>query len=370
MRHICFLFFMLAAVFTGAVSLPDNIYFRAMQDEMQRTKKQLHIDGNVRPLYIAYKIQRRYTQSFQAVLGTVTTVPFMPQDMANAPAEVTVYMYSGDKNHNSSGFTTGDVESGYARSKNSYEALRWTLWSLSDEEYIKTSKRADQKAAVKREKQIQGQEPEFSTAPKAHFVQTIEPFQPRSSQVYDTLLQELSAQANSYSYLEDYSIEVRFQQLDKYFLDSEGDFYQLTVLENTVSFMAKLRNRDGYLINITNRFLVPADEQQIPDFIREKAALFLKQLQMRYSAVKADVYAGPVLFMPSLGISHLLVTLLDNLDQTKPLMSFNGWDESSSFVQKRGKRVMSAVVDVFDRPQVKQFQGKNLPSFMPMDEEG
>lgn len=370
MKRFLILILLFCAGMMAAESLPDNMYFRAMNDEMQRSKKKLHIAGQPGPLYIAYRIKEEPFQRFAADLGVLK--PCHKPQWNNEKPSVSVYIYSGDKQNNSSGYEPKQAKVYIAEkvAKGSYDSVREKLWQLSDEEYVASSKMAEEKAAIKRDKQMQEMEAEFSQAPKAHFVEPIKPFVPRDPEVYSNLVKELSAEGKEYPYIEMYTVAIVFGDVDTYFLDSEGNFYQLQQPDNLLNLRVQLRNKDGYKLNYRAVYSLPADETKLADFARQKSAEFLHHAALRYKAQKADFYAGPVLLMPKAAANFLGTLLGGNIIRTKAVLTPSGYDKKNQLVHKLGHRIMSPILEVFDRPLQRQFKGFALSGFMPVDAEG
>jgi len=370
MKRFLGLILVVVACNLWAAQLPDNIYFRAMNDEMQRSKKQLHIENNAKPLYIAYRVRKPHNQTFSASMGVLR--PYTDPSLFTTDPKVSVYMYSGDFKNNSS-FFRDDFSNDYVEEKavnDSYEALRDQLWRLSDEEYVSTSKLAEEKAAVKRNMQAADLEAEFSKAPQAHFVQDLPAFTLRDRAFYEDLVKQISAQGKKYDYLEGFAAEFKFSQTDLYFLDSEGNFSQDYRVYNRLSLWAKFRNKDGYVIELKRSMELPIDESKIAAFAWEKSAAFLADTAKQQKAQKAEFYAGPVLLKPDAAEDFFMTLLISNIVETKNVLSVRGYRSTNKLVHKINHRIMTPVLDVFDRPLEREFNGFLLRGFMPVDAEG
>jgi len=369
MKRIFLFLIVVLGINLSAEKLPDNIYFRAMNDEMQRSKKQLRIKDNAKPLYIGYAVRTTPSQTFSAAMGSLW--PYQDPTKSTVNPQVSVYMYSGDVQNNSSGYKPeGGVYVAQVSTQDSYESLRNALWRLSDAEYISSSKLAEEKAAVKQKMQEGNFEPEFSKAPAAHFVEPIASFVPRNPAIYQPLVQALSAEGNKYPYIEMYTASISFSQRNRYFLDSEGNFFQRGIAENIVSFAAEFRNKDGYKINQLRSYPLPIDESKIEAFVREKSAEFLQNVVLSYSAQKAEFYAGPVLLKPAAASFFLSVLFTSNIIQTKATLAPSGYKSINQLVHKINHRIMTPVLEVFDRPMERSFNGFVLRGFTPVDDEG
>lgn len=64
--------------------------------------------------------------------------------------------------------------------------------------------------------------------------------------------------------------------------------------------------------------------------------------------------------------------LVRGVEKNKPLLSaaFEDDPEAGELRNKVGMRVMSMVADVYDRPHLREFKGRRLPNFAPVDDEG
>jgi hypothetical protein len=75
--------------------MPDLIandeYFRAMQDEMDRSMKQLHFENQQHPYYIEYTIEIRHSNRTEATLGKI-----LQGQKNNFSAEISVAVRVGD----------------------------------------------------------------------------------------------------------------------------------------------------------------------------------------------------------------------------------------------------------------------------------
>ena len=371
MKKYIALIFLFAPLYGTSSVLPDNIYFKAMQAEMNRTKKLLHVKGSEKPFYIVYRLARHRGQTFSAEMG----VPYArAEEKPSSGVSMAVYMYAGDAKQNSSGYV--DNYYGYrvlsATSGDSYEALRQNLWQLTDLEYIKASTLAEKKQAYKRRKNLQQEPPDFSEAPAASFVEEITPFHPQDKKIYTQLVSELSAKGKELPYLERYSVVVSFKQIERYFLDSKQNFYQYQIPNNEVRFSAQFRNKDGYKQSFQLEESLPVDTTQVAAFIQKKSDEFLTYIRQQYNAVKAEPYIGPVLFKSEAASGLFNSLFIQNVRNTKPLLSAQREIDSSAglFKDKLNMRVISPLFNVFDRPQARQYKGRTLSGFMPVDAEG
>ena len=98
----------------------------------------------------------------------------------------------------------------------------------------------------------------------------------------------------------------------------------------------------------------------------------MQQIAQQRSAKKAEPYIGPVLFMPEAAAGFFQQLFVNNIRHSKPLLSAGSETDASAgiFKDKLNMRVISPMFEVFDRPQMRQYQGVPLAGFMPVDGEG
>lgn len=371
MKKSIFLLLLLCSLPLTGASLPDNMYFRAMNDEMKRTQKELRLQGNPKPFFTAYKVALSQVQRFSAMFGTA----YDSFDKVQSNLEAAVYIYAGDAKQNSSGFRNDAYYYRPASFQNiplSYDGLRRILWRLSDVAYVTASNSYEKKEAYKRQKNLKENLPDFTKSPKASYVKDIPPFPQLNAPKYQQMVNELSALGKELPYLEHFRAVLDVSQQDIYFLDSEGDFYQYSVPSVYLSLSGALRNQAGYKETVSDN--IPLEWGEEPDmaFMLEKTKQFLSRLEQTYKAQGAEPYLGPVLLEPKAAGGFFNQLFVRNANNSKPLLSAQAETDitAGQFKDKLGMRVMSNLLDVYDRPQQALYQGQPLQGFMPVDDEG
>ena len=69
MKKAIVLFFSFLSIAVWAGNLPDHMYFQAMNDEMQRTQKELRIKGSSVPFFTVYKLTDVFRHQVSSSLG-------------------------------------------------------------------------------------------------------------------------------------------------------------------------------------------------------------------------------------------------------------------------------------------------------------
>ena len=140
-----FVFFWGGFCTAAAADVPDNMYFRAMQDEMKRSLSQLRVKGSPKPYYLAYRLRYMSNACSSASLGKLTENDTQPYWSLMAGAVLS----AGTPKSDSMGFVNSlsfsyDPEKAYDV-PNSYWGIRRAFWKLTDSGYVNALDRFEKK---------------------------------------------------------------------------------------------------------------------------------------------------------------------------------------------------------------------------------
>ena len=358
----------------AAENLPDNVYFRAMHDEMQRTLKELRTkekDGQ-EPFYVAYQLQEYESRHRGASLGSAIPPWSRPKSRV-----IRALVDVGSAQHDSLGFFRNRWE-GYSATgaygiADGYDGVRQALWSATNTEFGKANEIYKEKMAYKRKKNLLNEKtPDFAPAKQASYIEHFTPVEWPDLQAWQARINQLSAQGKELPYVEDITVEVFFARSAVYYLNSNGGFYQTEYPYAQVSWRAVLRTENGYKDEEAETLhLVSWNLQENEKMLQEKTEKFLKNIEQHYRAQKGTAYLGPVLFTKQ-AAADFFALLVNGVQNNKPLLAADVEDDPSAgeLRNKVGMRVMSPVVDVYDKPHLREFKGQKLMNFSPVDDEG
>ncbi len=362
-----------------AQKLPENMYFKAMQDEMHRTLKHLKRPGAPRPFYVAYKLEHTWVApTVAASLGAL--YPAGPQDsVLNAYVVLDLGTpqsdslgYAHDTYMNPRWAQYAYMPGTSSTLAQSYDGIRQALWQTADEAYTYASELYQQKQAYKRLKNLPGNGADFVPGKQAHVLQPVAVFDPPALTQLENWAQELSARGNAHAYIEQFRIAFTPQQTNIYYLNSLGGFFQTSRYALVVQWQADIRTKDGYKKEISRRMWLEQVNDSTLSVLRQKTDELLHELDNLYHAKKAQTYIGPVLLTPQAAGNFIQTLLVQNLQNITPLLSAKT-DTDPTAGKLRGNvglRVMSNLVDVYDRPGQSHFNGELLSGYLPVDDEG
>lgn len=364
----------------GAAKLPDNMYFKAMKQEMDRSLKKLHSPGGPKPSYIAYKLENYHVLTPSAAsLGAL-----YPRSQQDDVLTAYVWVDVGTAQHNSVGYVHDAYYAKHAyRARRGieipkgYHALRQDLWQLTDKAYVFASEVYQQKQAYLRTKALdpKTQLPDFVPQKQSSYVQEVAPLPLWDESMSDEWVRKFSARGKPYAFLEQFYMEITPIQQEIYYLNSLGGFYQQAFTFVHVRWKAQLRNKDGFKQERTQEIWLPwnadmgAREEEILSF---KTNQFLENLEALYAAIPPQMYLGPVLLGPAAAGQFLESVFVKNIQNLKTLLPENAEAEekTGTFEDKLNQRVISNAVNLYDYPDWSNYHETPLGGFMPVDDEG
>lgn len=343
----------------------DKEIFSAMQDEMERTLKQLKIDKFAYPYFITYKIIPYTKYSFGANQGVLTknTKTFYP--------DYEVQLKVGSEKEDNSFFVPAlklpDISDGTFALN--YEGIRKFLWQISDVVYKNALAQLTEKQAYKKNKHLSQEYPDFSFYPAQEYFDTLT--EPVIDQEYWQQIAKNTSAKGAGPELEEFKTAITISFMPSYFVSSRGSKYLQDKYFINIAFMAKGRLEDGFEFNL-NKTLSYSDFKDVPsaEDIAKEAQDFAKEILDLQKAKKVDSYIGPVLLQGAQAL-NLMKVLAREISYTKPVYSNNNsFSLEGSFTNKIGLKVLSSGFDVIDEPLRKTFDNKKLAGYYEIDEEG
>lgn len=360
-----------------AAPLPDNEFFRAMNDEMQRTLHQLRLKDHPAPYYVAYWVKQPHAVKISAQLGTL--VPHADTARDKTPVEVRALVSVGSDKEDALNFVAparfaNGLPVGTSTVPAGYESIRKGLWALSDDIYLGVANLYQAKKAYKQKKNIHDKLPDIVPSKPAQFAEEIIPFERPDMPRLEQTVQAISALGKTLPFIENFTATVTSGRNDIYFLNSRGAFAQYMRYEASLLMRASWRQPDGEKQTVSFRRSLPDTSAASLAQMQTYAQEFLTRIEQAYGAKSGETYIGPVLLKPRAAERLLWFSVLQDMQQTKPLLRGDRSDSddpsAGKLNKKRGVRVSTDLLTIYDRPLARDFQGIALARFAPVDDEG
>ena len=378
MKRICVLLFLFCFSQGVSATLPDNMYFRAMNDEMQRSLKELHLKDHPLPYYLAYQIARVRFITVGANMGALVPAVYDPQTAV--PLTASVFVSVGSDKQDGLGFSDAkffsweyhEAEIPSRVAYPSYEAIRQRLWQLTDKAYLQAADLYKKKKVYKEQKNIRDTLPDVVAEKPARWVEEIPSFTWPDMQKLQQEVQRISALGKKLAYVESFQAQLNIWQREIYFLNSRGAVAQYMQPLYRLEVRAVFRQPDGKVSEAQSRIWLREVSESEMNRALDFAQAFADRIAAAYGAKDGEAYVGPVLLKPQAASQFLSSAVLADLENSKPwLLSYTNDDLSAGRLYKKQMlRVSTDLITIYDYPQLRQFDGVPLGRFAPVDDEG
>jgi TldD protein len=341
----------------------DDLVLQAMQAEMQRSKTQLKMEGMSAPYYIDYRVVDSDEFAAEAAYGALRT------SVRARFRVLRVVVRVGDYKQDSFfGEGEGDVE--LMPLDEDLLALRHQLWMATDKAYKSANEALTAKQAQLKQLTIDQPVDDFS---RADAVQHLDPL---SKLDFDPapwlkMLQDISGIYKSDPKVESFDSSLRFQAINRYFLNSEGTvlrggrtFYEVYVSGSTQA-------DDGMRLDRSHGE-VAAELKDLPSptkMMAEGTKLLGTLKQLREAPLADEEYRGPVLFSADAASSVFVDLVGDNVLGLKPPLG-QAARTKGAWATSYQSRVLPDFVSVVDDPTQSSIDGKVLFGHYEFDDEG
>jgi predicted Zn-dependent protease len=351
----------------------DDVVFKAMNDEMQRTKARLQMGGLEKPYFVEYTIAEMDQFNADASFGGVTYSQRDKKRYLKAGVRVGDYRFDNTNFVSASSFGASPLSVRQITTDGDYEAIRQSLWLASDQAYKNalegiSKKRAYAKNVMSSEEidDFSKEEPRVSV--KSKTVLTFDEHEWVQS------VKEYSAVFKKYSKINGSNVYSRISSVQKYYLNSEG--FRVLAPQTTVALVvvATTQSQDGMQVKDYVTFYGKS-MQEFPS--KNEVMIGIEKLANELSEARdarvLDFYTGPVLFTGRGSAEFFRQMLGENLSGTRPPMADNRWTRSSqetAFKNKLKMKVLPSFVSVSDNPLQLTFNEKPLIGSYSVDDEG
>jgi predicted Zn-dependent protease len=357
-----------------ALATTDPV-LRAMEDELQRSIKELQFRDLEKPYFIQYTIMDEDEYSADATFGAITR-----SDRARARALV-VQVRVGSYDFDNSEFVTGGGFGGGGGSNgvfsttiidDNYDAVRHALWLSTDAAYKQAVEQIARKRAFVQNKVQEEKIPDFSKETSLTAIggkRTLTFDQAR----WEKSLRDWSAIFKSFPDIEQSGVTLNARLTHRYIVNSEGTRTMQPALIVSLRAGGAVQASDGMLMTHSVPFNSTGFDQLPPS---ETIAATIKQLATDLTAVRnaplldAD-YSGPVLLVGQASAEMFARVLAPNLSgQRQPLSDRDQGVVRSELIDRMNRPVLPRYVTVVDDPTETKSGDKELIGSYHVDDQG
>jgi len=357
-----------------ATTIPsDDVLFRAMKDEMDRSQ-QLRIVANQDPPYFySYSLTDVDSLSVSAALGATIVSEHSRSGVPSVEVRAGSYDFD-NTGHVYSGAYSGSPYDGSWPLDESYQNFRDQLW-LGTDRAFKTAlesisrKRASLNNAAAAKEPL----PDFSKAPPVVSIAKVTKTK-LDDAAWTARTSRLSGVFNAYPEIVTSGVDLQLIQGATSLLNSEGTAVRYNDGLYWLYAKAEVQAPDGMLLHDA----VSIQSLELDKFpqeaeIRSQLTEVADNLRALAKAPQGEAYSGPVLFEPRAAAQLLAQMIGDQLRVPRRPLADTGRSVNftpSELESKIGSRVLPDIFDVSDDPTQTTWNGKALAGFYPFDLEG
>lgn len=361
---------------------PDSqVVMKAMQDELNRSMKELKLDNLQRPYYIEYQLKVVGEFNTSAFLGNIINSTSGYSYILNVSVRVGDYQFD-NSNFLDIGFSffgsTDDEERFTNRripEEITYDILRRQLWLATDAAYKQSSEIYSKKIASIKNITRKDSIPDFTKVTPRKSYDTLS-FADFKFEKFINLIQALSNQFNGLPQI--YTSRVNFEYLPTriYYLNSEGMEYIKDEQFSGIEAICFTQNEIGipiaqhYSVYSRNPKNLPSQDS-LQKAISEIAIKLIAQTKQ--SSLEEN-YNGPVIVEGQAAgeiISRIFApNLIAQREKVSEGMMSSFGGRFNAFQKKIGGRVLPEFISVFDNPKDMTYKKTELVGFYTIDDQG
>ncbi|MCK4408673.1 MAG: hypothetical protein KAW67_01220, partial [Candidatus Eisenbacteria sp.] len=370
LRTIAACVLLLAIAVTAAAQ--DDVLFRAMQDELDRSMSELRLEDMTPPYFLSYRLQDNYIATVEARYGA----------LVHSQTTHARYLYVecrvGDPSFDNSNFVATWADLNRQRAgvveEDDYDALRHAIWLTTDGTYKHALEQLARKESYIQAHPQKEAIPDFSA---------VEPFVYMEEPVefvvdLDAWENEVRAAADvlgEYPSLQDWSVTFHGIAANKRYVNSEGSSHLKGATFDDLEVAATAQAEDGQRLTSFLRYstrggdALPSGNELAAD-VREMA----DELEALLAAETLDEYAGPVLFADYAAAQFIAQLFAAQLTPVKSPLLAEEWMQQympdAKLAGKLNRRVMPEFMRVKDEPTRESWEGVKLAGYKLVDDEG
>ena len=342
-----------------------------MKTELDRERELLLLPGMQKPYFIEYRMDDYQTYEAVADYGAVT------REERNHQRVVRVTIRIGDYTTDSSS-TRGDGSIELAPEDNDPAALRYALWTTTDEAYKNALRAyANKQAQLKRferpptEKDFSAATPEIAIEPVVKLELNEAEWKKRLADASGAFLTEPELQGVA-SHVQYSSANLRAVVVNRFLVNTEGTMVRHGYGGYAANYAVGGQADDGMRLGRDNgSTAVLASQLESAAAFHKRAVDDVKSFEALRNAPVADAedFHGPVLFSGDAASDVLNRLFVPNIEADRPEMGTTA-RTTGAYQSSYKAKVLPEMLDVIDDPRISTFKGKELLGAYKVDDEG
>ena len=366
--------FLEAPEFSNVQGKDEDIIFRAMNDEMQRSLTGLKAEGQESPFYVDYRVNVTKSLNLNSTLGGLTSSTYKPKAITGA-----VDIHVGDTMVTNEPYQV----SATMGERVNYDGIRYILWQVSDMIYKNALRQYDQRMTALKNNPKPEQEAslaEIQLLKGAEIIKESVQDIEIDREAIEQMLNRLSAVYLEYPDLYNTSVSLEQTIQDVYRVSSDGLKLRMPYIGGMIEALVTVRTHDG--AELTENYQIPFDCRSYDEeeLIRQMR-MFAETMVMKSKAETVnDFYLGPILLEKE-AVSESFHTIVKNIGTASNswniytglygyAISLSGNNSGITGYQLLGKRILDPKLSIHLYSDLKEYKGVKIEGAYDVDFDG
>jgi hypothetical protein len=359
----------------------SDVVMRAMQDEIDRSMKELKMEDLDLPYFIAYRIDEISASEAAATFGSLTSMDTGRQRSLTVEIRVGARELDNTNFMSMSSLQNGSIFRQMSAGNqmpldDDYQEIRRKIWLATDSAFKEALEAISQKRAALQNKTRTDELPDFTVEAAASAAADPPPALPDSGMI-EGRVRELSNLFRSMPDVSSSSVSIRCRNVYTRYLNSEGTRFTRAIPEARFECTAEAFATDGlpikdFVAAYGHRF------EELPS--QDKLAADIKEMGKRIADLKGatllESYSGPVLFEGEAAAEILAQGFVPELIGKRkvltddPQLEMFLQQKESALAAKVGVRVLPAFLTIEDDPTLPRVGNDRLVGDYTIDDDG
>ncbi len=341
----------------------EDVLLRAMQEELDRSKAQIKMDGAAAPYYLEYRVTDVQEFAARAEFGALVGESLVHARFLRAVVRVGDYK-------DDSYYGTGQGSVDFIGLDDDMLALRHQLWLLTDRAYKDAIESLAAKRAALEKFKVDQPVDDFAHAPAVHFIGPLAKLD-INAHTWRKSLMDATALYRTDSEIQTLGAIADFMAVNQYFVNSEGSATRLGRTAYQTGLTAITQAPDGMYLTRSPSYIssriedLPAPER----FVANTATVLDGLKKLRDAPVVDEEYRGPVMIEPDAANDVVAALIGKNILGHRPRLGVNA-RTTGEYASSYKSRILPEFLSLTDDPTQSSFNGHALAGSYEFDDEG
>ncbi len=371
-RNLVISLILLCGILSATGAPAEDVIFKAMGDELDRSMDRLVIEDMQPPYFMSYTIQDDETVGIKARYGALV------KSEADENRYLSIEIRVGDPSLDNSNYIGSWRDLSNQREnlieEVNYNSLRHQLWLHTDKAYKSAAENLARKTAYLQTHPSMADIPDFTDAES--FVCMEEPVDLKTDmKALEAGVRNAADVLGGFPALHDWMVNYFVRGKTKRYLNSENNKCLTGMVNHLLQITATTQAKDGQKLTAFLSYVSRDDQNPLLD---EKLADNIRKMAEELTAVVAaeplEEYAGPVMFADYASAQLISQLFVNQLTFERKVLTAEEWMSRylpmGKLVNRVNRRVFPDFVTVTDEPNRKSLHGQLLTGYRVVDDEG